>query len=89
MSDVRNDYMLSTFDNPHNPFVDFNAWLMFDIEKGYYSCSKLGRIVKLTDDMTQKEIDAEISRAIDAIVDNDFTGTYIRKFENEAEAHNS
>ena len=80
---MANDYMLSTVDNPFNPFNDFTSWLMFDIEKGYYSCSKLGRIVNLTEGMTQKEMDDEISRAIDAIVDNDFTGTFIRKYETD------
>ena len=80
---ANNDYMLSTIDNPFNPFHDYDSWLMYDIEKGYYSCNKLGRIVNFTEGMTEKEMDAEISRAIDAIVDNDFTGTYIRRFAND------
>ena len=80
---MSNDYMLSTIDNPFNPFNDFIPWLMYDIEQGYNSCGILGRIVNLTDDMTQNEVDAEISRAIDAIVDNDFTGTFIRKYDND------
>lgn len=60
--------MLTTFDNPYNPFTNFNEWFMFDVEKGYYTCSYLARIVNLTDDMTQKEEDAEIERAIDEII---------------------
>lgn len=60
--------MLTTFDNPYNPFTNFNEWFMFDVEKGYYTCSYLARIVNLTDDMTQKEEDEEIERAIDEII---------------------
>jgi len=27
--------MLTTFDNPYNPFDEFTSWFMFDEEKGY------------------------------------------------------
>lgn len=36
--------MLTTFDNPYNPFDEFTSWFMFDEEKGYHSCAYLGRI---------------------------------------------
>ena len=67
---------LTTFDNPFDPFEDFNSWFMFDIEKGYNSCGRLMRIAKTTDDMTQKEENEEIERAIDEIIKYDFTNTY-------------
>ena len=70
--------MLSTVDNPYNPFEDFDSWFMFDTEKGYYSCSRLDRIAHFTDDMTQKEIDEETERAIDEIIKYDFMDTYIK-----------
>ena len=57
--------MMTTFDNPFDPFEDFTSWFMFDIEKGYYTCSILGRIVEYSDDMSQKEKDEAIERAID------------------------
>lgn len=82
---MTNDYMLSTIDNPFNPFHDFASWLMYDIEQGWNTCGILGRIVNLTEGMTEKEMDDEISRAIDAIVDNDVTGIFIRKYETDIE----
>lgn len=66
--------MLSTIDNPFDPFEQFTSWLLFDNEKGYNSCGYLARIAKLTDDMSQKEIDIEIERAIDEIIEYDFLG---------------
>ena len=33
--------MLTTFDNPYNPFDEFTSWFMFDEEKGYHSCAYL------------------------------------------------
>lgn len=68
--------LLTTFDNPYNPFDEFNLWFMFDVEKGYYSCSKIARIANFSDDMTQKEIDEETERAIDQIIQYDFLNIY-------------
>ena len=50
-------YMLSTLDNPFDPFDDFTSWYMFDCEKGHNTSSRLARIANLNDEMTQKEID--------------------------------
>lgn len=58
---MAHDCMLTTFDNPYNPFEQFTQWLMFDKEKGYDSCERLARIAHFTDDMSQKEIDEELS----------------------------
>ena len=70
--------MLTTIDNPFDPFEQFTSWLMFDVEKGYNSCSYLARIVNLSDDMTQKEMDDEIDRAIDEIITLNPLGIYIK-----------
>ncbi len=68
--------MLTTFDNPFDPFEDFTSWFMFDVEKGYNTCSYLARIIKVTDDMTDQEINAENERAIDEIIKYDFMNIY-------------
>ena len=70
------DCMLTTFDNPYNPFDDFTLWLMYDKEQGYDTCERLARIAKLSDDMSQDEIDAETARAMDEIIFYDFLNIY-------------
>lgn len=65
------DCMLTTFDNPYDPFDQFTLWLMFDKEKGYDTCEYLARIVQLSDDLTEKEVDEETERAIDEIIKYD------------------
>ena len=65
------DCMLTTFDNPYDPFDQFTLWLMFDKEKGYNTCEYLARIVQLSDDLTEKEVDEETDRAIDEIIKYD------------------
>lgn len=70
------DCMLTTFDNPFNPFEQFTSWLLFDNEKGYNSCGRLMRIAQISDDMSPTEIDKEIERAIDEIIKYDFMNIY-------------
>ncbi len=73
---MANDCMLTTFDNPYNPFDQFTLWLMFDKEKGYNTCEHLARIVQLSDDLSEKEIDEETERAIDEIIKYDPFNVY-------------
>ena len=75
-----NEFMLTTVDNPFDPFDQFDSWLLFDKEKGYDSCEKLARIAKITDDMTQKEIDDEANRAIEEIIRLDFLDIYKKAY---------
>lgn len=74
--------MLTTIDNPFDPFEQFTSWLLFDKEKGYNSSERLMRIANISDDMTQKEVDEEIERAIDEIIKYDFMNIYV-KVKNE------
>lgn len=62
---------ITTIDNPFDPFEDFSNWFDFDIEKGYYTSSKLARLTNLSDNMTQKEKNEEIERAIDRLIQID------------------
>ena len=60
--------MLSTVDNPYNPFEDYDSWFRFDMDKGYGSCSYLARIARTSDQLTDEENNKEIERAIDEII---------------------
>lgn len=69
---------ITTIDNPFNPFDDYTSWFIFDIEKGYYTSSKLARLTNITDDMTEKEESEEIERAIDRLIEIDPLDIYIK-----------
>ena len=71
-----NECMLTTIDNPYDYFTQFNDWFAFDIEKGYNSCSRLARIARISDQMTDEETNLEIERAIDEIIKYDFMNIY-------------
>ncbi len=59
---------LTTFDNPFDPFEQFTSWFLFDIEKGYYSCSYLAKIANTGDGLSDEMNDQIIEDAIDEIV---------------------
>ena len=63
---------ITTKDNPFDPFDQFDDWLMFDKEKGYNSCERVTRLMKVTDEMTEPEIDSEFERAVDRLIELDF-----------------
>ena len=65
---TNSSYMLTTIDNPFDPFEQFTSWFLFDVEKGYNTCSYLARIAKTSDQFSEKENDEEIERAIDEII---------------------
>ena len=73
---MENEYMLTTFDNPFDPFEQFSDWFRFDVDKGYYSCAYLARIAKTSDQFSDQENDEEIERAIDEIIKYDFMNIY-------------
>lgn len=77
--------MLTTIDNPYDPFDNFDSWLLFDKEKGYDSCERLARIAITTDDMSMEEVKVEIERAIDTIIMNDIFDIY-KKVTREVES---
>ena len=70
--------MLSTKDNPFNPFEDFNNWYNFDSDKGYNSCGILARIVGDTEELAPNEEAFATEFAIDSFIESDPTHMYIK-----------
>ena len=73
---MNSNCMLTTFDNPYDPFNQFNSWFLFDVTKGYNSCELLGRFARISDSFTDEENDKEVERAIDEIIKLDFLNIY-------------
>lgn len=68
--------MLTTLDNPFDPFTNFTEWYLYDMRKGYNSCGYLDRIAKTSEGLSETENDEEIDRAIDEIIKYDILGIY-------------
>ena len=68
---MHEECFITTLDNPFDYFEEFASWHMFDVEKGYFTCNYVARLIQLSDDMTQKEICEETERVVDSIMLND------------------
>ena len=68
--------MLTTIDNPFDPFTQFDEWFAFDESKGYHSCSYLARIAKTSDELSEADEERAIELAIDEIVKLNILGIY-------------
>lgn len=79
---VNGNVALTTFDNPYNPFTQFQKWFLFDTEKGHNSCAYLARIARTSDEFTEEENEKEIERAIDEIIQYDFMNKYKKTYKN-------
>ena len=63
------DVMLTTKDNPYNPFTEFNAWFKFDMLNGYNSCGLLSKTANVDSIQSESLNEKDISDAIDYIVE--------------------
>lgn len=46
MASTENEYLLTTVDNPFNPFTEPEKWNQFDSEHGYHTTNYLARVLK-------------------------------------------
>ena len=76
-------HMLSTIDNPYNPFTRFDEWNQYDVAMGYNTLSYLARIVDYTDCYTEEQRHMARELGMQQIVDMDPSHIYIKVTENE------
>lgn len=82
------NHMLTTVDNPFDPFTQWDEWFDFDAASGYHTPSFLARIAKSSDEITDPDQDLAIEQAIDEIVAENVLGVY-RKVSRTSEPPNS
>ena len=70
--------MLSTVDNPYNPFDEFDKWLVYDISKGHNCCGIVDRITTTSRDFSDAMQTSDISEAIERFVSADPFDLYIK-----------
>ena len=75
--------MLTTMDNPFNPFTQYAEWYAYDSTCGYHTSEFLGRIVKFSYELSQADMDAAIDDAIDEIVRENVLGIYVKVTEKD------
>lgn len=64
-------YMLTTTDNPFNPFTQWDDWYFYDLSQGYNTCERIARIAKPGFVLPEELNDTELELAYDQLI---FTG---------------
>lgn len=73
-------HMLTTVDNPYNPFTEFDLWYAFDEASGYHTSAFLARVLKSSENLSDADQDQALEDAIEEIVSENVLGLY-RKVE--------
>lgn len=68
--------MLTTTDNPFDPFTQFDEWRVYDDVLGYGTLAYLARIVRTSDALSDADQSLAIEQAIDEIVEENVLGLY-------------
>lgn len=69
-------HMLTTVDNPYDPFTQLDEWIAFDERAGYYTLGYLARIVHTSSEMSETDQDLAIEQAIDEVVQYNIYGVH-------------
>lgn len=77
-------HMLTTVDNPYNPFTQFDEWYEFDESSGYHTTQFLARLTFSSPDLSEVDQSLAIEQAIEEIVNENVLGIY-RKVEAPAD----
>jgi hypothetical protein len=68
--------MLTTVDNPHDPFDAYDQWYSWDQRAGYNTPAFLARVTVTSDVLSEADQILAIERAIDEIVFENVLGVY-------------
>lgn len=72
--------MLTTVDNPFDPFENFDEWNAHDIRMGYHTMAFLARLVNSSHELSDADQSLAIQLAIDEIARENVSGVH-RKVE--------
>lgn len=70
------EHMLTTVDNPFDPFTQYEEWYAFDESAGHRTTQFLARIARTSDELSEADQSLAIEQAIDEIVNENVSGLY-------------
>jgi hypothetical protein len=70
------DWMLTTVDNPYDPFTQYEDWYTWDFNAGYHTPGALARQVVTSNDLSEADQAVAIAQAVDDLVDLNPFGMY-------------
>jgi len=80
MPDDQADFLLTTIDNPWDPFDQWDEWYAFDQAQGYDTPGYLARVCASSFDLSVDDQESQIAEAIEEIVNLNILGIYKKAF---------
>ena len=77
-----NRSMLTTIDNPYNPFDEFEKWYSWDFNAGYHTPSFLSRLLQTSEALSETRQAQHMDQVIDDIVRENVLGIYKKVVKN-------
>lgn len=62
------EMMLTTVDNPYDPFTEWDNWFAFDEQSGYHTCGLLARLALTSNSLSDEANEQAINHAINDIL---------------------
>jgi hypothetical protein len=90
INDVDNmEFLLTTKDNPFDPFEDWESWYNYDTLKGYDTCGYLARVIVTSPDLPLPSQRQAMRDAIDEIISFNLTDNYVLVSKHVDETNNN
>lgn len=75
------EVVLSTADNPFNPFTQPDEWYSFDVTSDHSACALLGRLAATSWTLPDEENDRIIEETMDRIIEEMPEGLYVKVYK--------
>lgn len=66
---MKEEYFITTNDNPFNPFTQFEDWKHADEALGYYTLGLIARVYWGSDELSEEDQSKAFDDAIDKVLD--------------------
>jgi len=69
-------HMLTTVDNPFDPFTEFSQWLAYDTQLGYNTPGLLAAVATTSDELSDLDLALALDEAMDQVVSENIFGVH-------------
>lgn len=77
------EYMLTTVDNPFDPWTQWDEWFAYDMNAGYNTPGLLARVARSSSDLSDADQHHAIQSAIEEIVRENLSGVHRKVSEGQ------
>ena len=71
------DVFITTYDNPYDYFKQFDQWLNYDRQKGYFTLEYVARLARLAPDLSEEQERIEMENTFDKMIE--WNGSFYKK----------